>query len=148
MEEAFAIVLFVVVGVAAVIALITFAGSGRTYREIGRGGLSLGDDDPAEETPPRAPGPGSFAGPPETEAEREEEIRQLLRARNERRRRRGEAPLDVDAELARLTAPAVDPALRDEVRQHVVARNRRRLRAGDEPLDVEAEVERRLRELS
>ena len=145
MEEAFATVLFVVVGVAAVIALITAAGTGKTYREIGRGGLSAGDDVDEGERPPR---PGSFAAPPETAGEREEEIRQLLGARNERRRRRGEAPLDVDAELARLTAPAVDPALRDEVRQLVVARNRRRVRAGQQPLDVEVEVERRLSELT
>ncbi len=147
MEEAFAVVLFVVVGVAAVIGLITFAGSGRTYREIGRGGMSIGDDEDSDR-PPRTPGPGSFAGAPETAQQRDDEIRQLLTARNARRTRRGEAPLDVDAELARLTAPAVDPELRDEVRQLVVARNRRRVRAGDEPLDVEAEVERRLRELT
>ena len=33
----------------------------------------------------------------------------MLAARNERRARRGEEPLDLDAEVARLTAPAVDP---------------------------------------
>jgi hypothetical protein len=53
----------------------------------------------------------------------------------------------VDEELARLTAPALDPALREEVRQLVVARNERRERQGKEPLDVEAEVERQLRDL-
>jgi hypothetical protein len=69
-------------------------------------------------------------------------------ARNERRTRRGEPALDVEAELARLTAPAVDPELAAEVRSLVIARNERRGRAGREPLDVEAEVARQLRELS
>jgi hypothetical protein len=72
----------------------------------------------------------------------------MLHARNARRERRGEVPLDVDAEMARLTAPAVEPGLRDEVRQLVIARNHRRVRQGKEPLDVEGEVERQLRELS
>ena len=73
----------------------------------------------------------------------------MLEARNARRAARGEPALDVDAELARLTAPAAaaDPALRAEVRQLVVARNARRARAGKPPLDVEAEVERQLRDL-
>ena len=81
-------------------------------------------------------------------AERDDEIRQLLEARNERRARRGEAPIDVDSELARLTAPAIDPALREEIRQLVVARNHRRVRAGKPPLDVEAEIEREIAGLS
>ena len=85
---------------------------------------------------------------------REAEIRQLLEAKAYRQSSRGEAPLDVEAELERLTDRAErprprgeDPALREEVRQLVVARNERRLRQGKEPLDVEAEVERQLREL-
>ena len=73
----------------------------------------------------------------------------MLEAKSARREARGEPPLDVDAELAALTAPAaVDEGLRDEVRQLVVARNERRIRRGEEPLDVESEVDRRLRELS
>ncbi|MBA3329159.1 MAG: hypothetical protein H0T43_12750, partial [Solirubrobacterales bacterium] len=78
----------------------------------------------------------------------------MLTARNERRARRGRPPLDVEDELARLTAPSgaggpsIDPGLRDEVRQMVMARNARRVRSGKEPLDVEAEVERQLRELT
>jgi hypothetical protein len=80
-------------------------------------------------------------------AEAQEEIRQMLEAKSARRVARGEAELDVDAELAALTAPAADPGLRDEVRQLVIARNERRARQGKEPLDVETEVERQLREL-
>jgi hypothetical protein len=75
----------------------------------------------------------------------------MLQARSERRVGRGEAPLDIDAEVARLLAPANpsahDPGLTGEVRQLVIARNERRARQGLEPLDVEAEVERTLAEL-
>jgi hypothetical protein len=70
----------------------------------------------------------------------------MLEARNTRRAARGEAPLDVDAELRALTASA-DPELREEVRALVEARNARRVARGEEPLDVEAEIDRRLREL-
>ncbi len=72
----------------------------------------------------------------------------MLDARNARRERRGEPPVDLDAELAALARPAVDPGLRAEVRDLVVAANHRRVRAGKQPLDVEAEVLRRLRELN
>ena len=74
----------------------------------------------------------------------------MLEAKSRRREARGEAPLDVEAELAELTSgtPARgDPALREEVRQLVIARNERRLRQGKEPLDVEAEIDRQLRDL-
>jgi hypothetical protein len=137
-QDAFGTVIFLVVFGGAVVALITFVGTGKLYQQIGRGGLSLN-----EELEERRPDP-----PPAVAAvEREAEIRQFLTARNDRRVRRGEAPIDVEEELRRLTAPAVDPALREEVRQHVVARNERRERAGKPPLDVDAEVERQLQEL-
>jgi Spy/CpxP family protein refolding chaperone len=123
MESAFAIVLFVVVGVAAVAAVWALATSGGSYDQIGGGRMSLD----RQATP----------------AEREAEIRQMLEARNARRAARGEAPLDVDAEMRKLA----DPGLRDEVRALVEARNARRVARGEEPLDVDAEVDRRLREL-
>ena len=144
LQDAFWTVLVVVVVSAAVIALITFLGTGRLYDQIGRGGMSLNEEQ--GRSMPRAPGGGGGGGGG-TAHERDTEIRQLLHARNERRARRGEAPLDVDAELARLTAPAIDPALRAEIRQLVIARNERRARAGQPPLDVEAEVERQVRDL-
>jgi hypothetical protein len=83
------------------------------------------------------------------------EVRQMLEAKSERRRQRGEAPLDVAAETARLLAAAeqapkedaMDAELRAEVRQLVVARNERRMREGAEPLDVEAETEKQLADL-
>jgi hypothetical protein len=83
------------------------------------------------------------------------EVRQMLEAKAERHKERGEPSLDVDAESARLLAVAAehtptahDEELRAEVRQLVIARNERRRRAGLEPLDVAAETERRLAELS
>ena len=80
--------------------------------------------------------------------ERDTEIRELLEARNARRRRRGEPEVDIEAELARLTAPAIDAELRSEIRDLVVARNHRRARKGKPPLDVEAEIEREISSLS
>jgi hypothetical protein len=82
-------------------------------------------------------------------AEQAEEVRQMIQARSDRREARGEAPLDVDAEVAALLRPqpSEDVELREEVRQLVIARNERRMRRGEDPLDVEAEVERQLRDL-
>jgi hypothetical protein len=137
MQEAFGIVIFVVVIVAAIVAVLTLFGRAKAYDQIGRGGLSLND-----EPTPKAP-TGAVAT-----RERDDEIRQMLAARNERRARRGEAPLDVEAELTRLTAPVIDPALVDEVRQLVIARNERRERRGQPPLDVDEEVARQLRDLA
>jgi hypothetical protein len=72
----------------------------------------------------------------------------MVEAKSARREARGEAALDVEAEIAALTRPAgADAELRDEVRQLVIARNERRARRGQEPLDVEAEVDRQLRDL-
>ncbi len=139
MEEVFGTVLFAVVIVASVVAVVTLAMSRDAYREIGRGGLDM------ERRRPSAP------AAPSSPAERDAEIRQMLQARNERRARRGHAPLDVDAEVARLTSARgraeVDPALREEVREMVRARNARRARRGQPPLDVEVEMERQLRDL-
>jgi hypothetical protein len=82
------------------------------------------------------------------------EVRQMLAAKAERQRRRGEDVLDVEEEAERLlaTAAAAGPAaddeeLRAEVRQLVVVRNERRRREGLEPLDVEEETERELADL-
>src|SRR5829696_8296306 len=140
MQDAFGIVIFAVVGISAVLAVASLFVRGRLYDEIGRGGI--GDD--REMGRPRAPAEGG--GGSVDVAERDAEIRQMLRARNARAAARGEAEVDVEDELQRLTASAVDPALREEVRELVVARNRRRESRGEAPLDVEAEVDRQLRE--
>jgi hypothetical protein len=140
MEDAFGIVLVVVVALAALVAVGTLVTSGKSYDQIGRGGLSLGDgDDPPAD---RAVGGGATAG-----AEREAEIRQMLDARNALRRRRGRAPLDVEAELRALTRPAIDAGIEGEIRDLVHARNARRARRGEPQLDVEAEVAREIRAL-
>jgi len=136
MQEAFGIVIFAVVGISVVLAVVSLFFRGRTYDQIGRGGI--GDD---REIRRPAPSGGGVE-----EGERDAEIRQMLGAHNARAAARGEAPVDVEEELARLTAPAVDPQLREEVRELVIARNARREARGEPPLDVEAEVDRQLRE--
>jgi len=140
-EAAFGTVLFVVMIVAVVVAVFTFAGTGKQYESIGKGGFSL-------DVPDRSRAP--LRDTPAARAEREAEIRQMVEAKSDRRQARGEAPLDVDAEVASLLRPAEpvrDDALRDEVRQLVIAGNERRSRRGEAPLDVEQEVERQLRDL-
>jgi hypothetical protein len=130
----FGTVIIIVSVVAVVVAAVSYWGSGRVYGSIGESDLLM-----RRET--------SVAAPDSAEAR--EEIRQMLEAKSARRQARGEAPLDVDAELAALTrgAPGEDRELREEVRQLVIARNERRMRKGEEPLDVDAEVERQLRAL-
>ena len=136
MQEAFGIVIFAVVAISAVIAVVSLFSRGKLYDEIGRGGI--GDD--------REIGSSTPQGGAVDLGERDAEIRQMLGARNARAAARGEAEVDVEDELQRLTAPAVDPGLREEVRELVVARNRRREARGEAPLDVDQEVERQLRE--
>jgi hypothetical protein len=121
-------------------AIFTLSGTSAQYKQIGKGAFSLDEPD-------RPPGPAP--GSPQARAEAAAEIRQLVEAKSARREARGEAPLDVEAEIAALTGPpaGADEGLRDEVRQLVIARNERRARQGQEPLDVEAEVARQLRDL-
>jgi hypothetical protein len=80
------------------------------------------------------------------------EARQMIEAKSYRRRQRGEAPIDIEAEvrLALDSAPprpTIDRELRAEVRGMVVARNERRMCRGEAPLDVDAEIERQLSDL-
>jgi hypothetical protein len=122
------------------IAAVSVARSGPAWRSIGKGPLSIEQELPS-------PNAGSEAQV--DSAMQAAEARQMLEAKSFRRERRGEASLDVEAEVARLldapsSKPGVDEALRVEVRELVVARNERRMRAGEEPLDVETEVERQL----
>jgi hypothetical protein len=138
-------------------ALLVFTGVaapllGLLLKRVGGGWETMGGGPFAilDERPPKR----SASGPPEAvdPAIRAAEVRQMLEAKSERRRQRGEAPLDVEAEAERLLAAAerprgtaaIDAELRAEVRQLVVVRNERLLRKGMEPLDVEAETERQL----
>lgn len=135
-QSLFGPILLAVVAISVVIAVVAVAHSGRHWDSFGRDRLTLDDQADDAAIPPPA-------------SEREEEIRELLQARNERRR--GEPALEVEDELRRLTAPQtpeVDEELRAEIRALVVARNHRRVRAGKPPLDVEAEIAREIAELS
>ena len=137
MQSAMTIVVFGVVIVGVLVAIGSLVNRDDLYDQIGAGGI--GDD----RDRPREPKPSSPAGA----AVQEEEVRQMVQARSDRRVRRGETPLDVDEEVAQLLRPQVDAGLRDEIRQLVVARNARRVRQGKEPLDVEAEIERQIAEI-
>ncbi len=168
MQSLFPIVVFGAVGLSIVMSIVFLLSKGSLYDQIGEGGLGgEGDGNRRTHGAPGQPGasPGQaelpfagesslVAGPQLEQAEREQEIRQLVGARSERLVRRGEPALDVDAEVARLLAvqPAAAAHQRDqgiavEVLQLVVARNERRERRGLEPLDIEAEVARTLAEL-
>jgi len=127
------------------VAAFWFASSGAAWKELGKGRFGVMHSMP----PPRMAQPS-----PEIDlAIQAAEARQMLEAKSYRRLRRGEAPLDVEAEVAALLDTelsgvpgkrGLDEKLRAEVRDLVVARNERRMRRGEQPLDVEAEVERQV----
>jgi hypothetical protein len=131
------IIIGIVGGIAAI---LSYMGSGKIYQGIGKGVFALDTEDR-----PRGPRPGSAAAV----REQEDEVRQMLQAKSDRREARGETRLDVEAELHALLHPAttVDAELREEIRQLVVARNERRMRRGEDALDVDDEVERQIRDL-
>jgi hypothetical protein len=141
----FGTLIVLIVLLALPIAAVLFVGAFGMLEQLGRGGLSI-EDAPLPPARPLATAAGRM--------EREEEVRQLVQARHDRQRARGEQPLDVEREVSRLLAIDLDPgteperqeaALREEVRQLVVARNERRIARGEPALDVEAEIERQLR---
>jgi hypothetical protein len=140
-------------------ALLLFTGVfaplvGLLLKRVGGGWETMGGGPFAilDERPQRSAGGAAQKVDPAIQAA---EVRQMLEAKSERRRQRGEAPLDVEAEAERLLAAAerpggegaMDAELRAEVRQLVVVRNERRMREGLEPLDVEAETEKQLADL-
>jgi hypothetical protein len=139
-------VLTLITLIALPVALIAFARSGPLWQSVGKGRFAI-----EQEMPP--PSRIAQPEPPVDRKLQEAEARQMLEAKSYRRMRRGDAPLDVEAEVARLLAspgavgPAIDEKLRVEVRQLVIARNERRMRRGEEPLEVEAEVEHQLADL-
>ena len=138
MQGAFGTVVLVVCAVGVAGAVVALLLGRRTWEDYGRNHLLM-EREPVGARPRARRRRWS---------ERDEEIRQMLEARNARRRRRGEPELDIEAELDRLTAPAVDDELRAEIRDLVIARNHRRARQGKPPLDVEAEIERQIAALS
>ena len=143
-QAAFGTVVWVVCGVGLVAALAGLLLSGKTWADYGKRRLTM------EDGRSNAPGPGSAAAT----LERETEIRQLLQARNHHRRRRGDAPIEIEPELRRLKAapaggqaPQLDGELLSEIRVLVEARNYRRRQAGKPPLDVASEIEREIARL-
>lgn len=140
-----------IVALCGAIVLIGMLRTGSLYERIGQDG----DSSMATDRPDPLP------DSPAAIAERNIEVRQMLQARSDRLVRRGQPPLDIDAEVALLfephgaradEAPASashghDPELVEELRQLAEARNQRRMRRGEPPLDVRAEVRRALAEL-
>jgi hypothetical protein len=133
MGDSLVTVVSVVAVLAGVVAIFMLVSGRASWSEIGRGGLDTADGDAPSEP---------------LLDEREQEIRQMLGARNAYRERHGLEPQDLDEELSMLLRPAADEGLRDELRAVVEARNRRRERDGLPPLDVDAEIDRQLRELN
>jgi hypothetical protein len=171
MQTIFPLVVFGAIGLFIVVGLLSMLTRKNLHDQIGQGGLFVGEDYSAGTGAFPEPVGSDESGAPsalESPAERELEIRQMLKARSDRLVRQGHEALDIDAELARLewipahpTHPdpradgssngaegSGDPALAAEVRQLVLARNERRARQGLDALDVEAEVRRTLAELS
>src|SRR3954465_4091280 len=97
---AFPIVIIGVSLVAIVVAVVVSLASGGLYDRIGAGMFSMDGD---EESGGKGPAPNS----PQARARGGGGTRQLGEAKSARRVARGEAPLDVDAEIAALTEPAV-----------------------------------------
>jgi hypothetical protein len=136
-------ILLAISGIAAPVAGYLFHRSAAAWRSFGQGPFAI--DSEVTSSPRGAPAPID----PAMQAA---EVRQMLAAKAERQRQRGEPPLDVEAETERLLASAerprgqdaFDAELRAEVRQLVVARNERLMREGRQPLDVEVETEKQL----
>ena len=153
MHALFGDVLWIVLALGVIASIWAMKGAAKEWEDYNERGLYMESVRAAR----RMPVPEAVAA-----AERDSEIRQMIEGRNARRERRGEAPLDVEAEIARLSgtggpgdAPTElrasrrrDPELEDEVRALVELRNQRRIRKGQAPLDVDAEIDRELDELS
>jgi hypothetical protein len=164
MHAIFPIVMFGAIALFVLLGVVSMFTRNNLYDQIGQGGLTLGEDRSAGHGFSELDGTHGFAEAAdlgaEPRAEREREIRQMLQARSDRLVRRGERPLDLDAELAKLeqaedfgagalgatAGGSHDSGLALEVRQLVLARNERRRRQGQPALDVEAEVARTLAE--
>jgi hypothetical protein len=139
-------VLMLIALIAVPFAAFSFSRAEQAYRSIGKGALSIDQDLPV----PRYMRRPEQAIDPSIQAA---EVRQMLEAKANRLERRGEEPIDIEAETMRLLPPAdgepsagarQDAELRAEVRQLVISRNERRMRKGLDPLNVEAETRRQL----
>jgi len=136
-QSAFGIVIFTVVALSGVIAIGTFLFGGQPpHSSIGGNAFSATTGDPGVESPEM----------------REDEVRQMLEARNRRRIARGEAPGDIDAEMRELLSNAqtedVDNDVRAEVEAIIAARQARRRRKGRPEGDFQAEVDELIRTIA
>ena len=144
------LVLYGTTGVYVISGLLSMLTRPNNYDQVGQGDMLGSDEDCTSEGTARALSAKIAAD----HAERVDDARQMLQARSDRRVRQGLAPLDIEAELARLnfdaTAPSkpADVELVEEIRQLVILRNERRLRQQLDALDVDAEIERTLAELA
>ncbi len=134
MGTAITIVVFTLVVVSGLVAIGVLL-NGKAFDQIGAGGMDL--------RPPAGSG-GSGESQEESAALREDDIRQMLEARNRRRAARGEQVADIDTELRQLLdarpARQHDAETVAEARAVVDARNARRRRRGQPEGDVEREV--------
>jgi hypothetical protein len=94
------------------IAAITFARSGAAWRSIGRGPYAIDPDLPPSRIPRARQAFDPLGGlDPHSQSDsqvvREEEVRQMVEAKSYRRVRRGEEPLDVEAETERQIADLI-----------------------------------------
>ena len=145
MQDAFGIVIFVVVGIGAVIAIVSLFGRGRLYDDIGRGGLSIGED---RDMRPRAsvePAAGGADPRPSATTRSARCSRRATPAGPPRAARRSMSRPSSRSSPGRRRSR--DPEILEEVRTLVQARNARRIARGEEPLDVDAEIARQLRDL-
>lgn len=137
MESVFGIVIFSVVGISGLIAIAAFIyGGAPPHSSIGGNAFTPTAGDPGVETPEM----------------RDDDVRQMLEARNRRRIARGEAPADVDAEMRELLDGTrderVDAEILAEVEAMVHARRARRRRKGQPEGDFQSEVDELLRSVS
>jgi hypothetical protein len=96
------------------VAAIAFARSGKAWRDIGRGPYAIDPDLPPTQSPRHAnqvfdPFAGELDshGRGDSRATKEAEVRQMVEAQSYRRTRRGEAPLDVEAEVRRRLSDSI-----------------------------------------
>ncbi|MGC2049245.1 MAG: hypothetical protein WA635_11625 [Gallionella sp.] len=128
-------------GIAAPIAGVLFRHVAGGWDSIGKGPFAIDPDLPQGR-------PLELVSPVDP-AIQAAEARQMIEAKSYRRSQRGEAPIDIEAEVrlaldAAPSRPTLTGELRAEVRGMAIARNERRMCRGEEPLDVDAEIERQL----
>ncbi|HEY3828649.1 MAG TPA: hypothetical protein VGL57_05585 [Solirubrobacteraceae bacterium] len=148
-ETVLPLVLYGTTAVYVVSGLLSMISRPNLYDQIGQGGLSDVREDRVASDALRERSVRLAA----ERAESEQDVRQMLQARNARLERDGQPPLDVEAELLRLDILAANQPddraedLVEEVRQLTIARNERRARQGLELLDVDDEIQRAMGEL-